>query len=178
MTKVQYMNDLKRRLGKLPHEDYAEAVDYYESYFAEAESAAAAIEQLGSPEQVAAGIFADQAARPKSKMGLLAIILIICSFPILLPVGIALFALIIALAATIFALFAAFFAVILVGAVGAALSIALIAVSPLTTLFFIGSGLFLIMLGYLVIKGLIVLSRWLISALSKLGVKVLRRFAK
>lgn len=178
MTKNKYMNDLKRRLRKLPHEDYEEAISYYEGYFEDAESPAAAIEQLGTPDQVAAKIFADTAARPKNKMGLMAILLIICSFPILFPLGLALFILIIALAATLFALIVAFGAVALVGIVGAALSFALIAVSPITTIFFVGLGAFMLMLGYLVIKGLIVVSRWLIRALSNLGVKILRRFAK
>ena len=55
MNKQEYMNQLKERLRRLPKEDFARAVEYYEEYFAEAgeENEAKAIEDLGSPQEAA-----------------------------------------------------------------------------------------------------------------------------
>ncbi len=178
MSKTQFLADLKYRLRKLPHDDYEEAMTYYEEYFAEADNDQAAIRELGTPEQVAAKIFADSAAKPKGGLGALAIILIICSFPILLPIGLALFALLVALFAVLFALFAAACAIIVYGAVSALASLALIAVNPLTMFLLFGLGLFLFMLGYFAFRGLVILSRAIWRGLAGLGIKVLRRFAK
>jgi uncharacterized membrane protein len=172
------MEELKRALRKLPHEEYEEAIGYYEEYLDDAEDQEKAIKKLGSPKQVAAKIFADYASKPTNKVSALTVFLIICSFPFLLPIGIALLALLFALVVAIAALYNSFFALILSGIVGLVASFALIATSPLTTLFFVGFGLFSFALGYFVIRGLIALTRVMFDSLSKLGVKTLRRFAK
>lgn len=63
MNKQEYMNQLKERLRRLPKEDFARAVEYYEEYFAEAgeENEAKAIEDLGSPQEAADQIICDMA---------------------------------------------------------------------------------------------------------------------
>lgn len=60
MNKAAYMTELAQRLGPLPlsQEDTADAIAYYEEYFAEAgpEREQAVIDELGSPAYVAAQI--------------------------------------------------------------------------------------------------------------------------
>ena len=55
MTKSEYMKKLSYSLRKLPKEDFNQAIDYFEEYFAEAgeENEQQAIEDLGSPEDAA-----------------------------------------------------------------------------------------------------------------------------
>lgn len=52
MNKTEYMETLKKKLSKLPREDYEKAIEYFEEYFAEAgpEQEKRAMEDLGSPE--------------------------------------------------------------------------------------------------------------------------------
>lgn len=51
MTKSEYMKKLSYSLRRLPKEDFNQAIDYFEEYFAEAgeENEQQAIEDLGSP---------------------------------------------------------------------------------------------------------------------------------
>ena len=53
MTKSEYMKKLSYSLRRLPKEDFNQAIDYFEEYFAEAgeENEQQAIEDLGSPEE-------------------------------------------------------------------------------------------------------------------------------
>ena len=55
MTKSEYMKKLSYSLRRLPKEDFNQAIDYFEEYFAEAgeENEQQAIEDLGSPEDAA-----------------------------------------------------------------------------------------------------------------------------
>ncbi|MBO5486323.1 MAG: DUF1700 domain-containing protein, partial [Eubacterium sp.] len=55
MNREEYMKLLKRRLRKLPKEDFNKAIAYFEEYFDEAgaERETEAIEDLGSPEEAA-----------------------------------------------------------------------------------------------------------------------------
>lgn len=52
MTKADYMKTLAYSLRHLPKEEFEQAMDYFEEYFAEAgpENEQQAIEDLGSPE--------------------------------------------------------------------------------------------------------------------------------
>lgn len=63
MNKQEYMKQLRERLKRLPKEDFARAIEYYEEYFAEAgeENEAKAIEDLGSPKETADQIICDMA---------------------------------------------------------------------------------------------------------------------
>ncbi len=65
MDKQEYMDQLKQRLRRLPKEDFAHAVEYFEEYFAEAgaENEAKAIEDLGSPKEAADQIIQDMALK-------------------------------------------------------------------------------------------------------------------
>ena len=63
MNTQEYINELKLHLRKLDDEDREDAISYYFEYLAEAgpDGAADAMERLGSPAKLAAGIRADQA---------------------------------------------------------------------------------------------------------------------
>jgi len=63
MNKQEYMKQLKIRLKRLPKEDFAKAIEYFEEYFAEAGEAneAKAVEDLGSPQEAADQIIKDMA---------------------------------------------------------------------------------------------------------------------
>lgn len=61
MSKEAFIRRLRELLAGLPQSEAAEAIQYYEDYFADAgeENEAKVIEELGSPEKVAANIRAD-----------------------------------------------------------------------------------------------------------------------
>lgn len=58
MTKSEYMKKLSYSLRRLPKEDFNQAIDYFEEYFAEAgeENEQQAIEDLGSPGAAVIGV--------------------------------------------------------------------------------------------------------------------------
>ena len=63
MNTQEYLNELKIQLRKMPDEDREDAISYYFEYLAEAgpDGAEEAMEKLGTPAQLAAGIRADKA---------------------------------------------------------------------------------------------------------------------
>ena len=110
------MKVLSHKLRRLPKEDFEQAIEYFEEYFAEAgpENEQKAIEDLGSPEEAAKEVIMNLAAKnatepPKTVkhsfkavwIGLLAI----CATPIALPLALGLVVLIGALILGVLALF-------------------------------------------------------------------------
>jgi len=69
MNMQEYINELKIHLSKLPDEDREDAISYYFEYLAEAgpDGAEQAMEKLGTPAELAAGIRADQALQDFSE---------------------------------------------------------------------------------------------------------------
>lgn len=55
MNRESYLQELKKYLKKLPHEDYVDAIDYFTEYFDEAgtENEQIVIKELGTPKQAA-----------------------------------------------------------------------------------------------------------------------------
>ena len=64
MNRQEFMFDLNRRLSRLPEQDRAEALNYYNEYFEEAgpEAEAEVAKNFGDPAKVAAQIMADSAS--------------------------------------------------------------------------------------------------------------------
>lgn len=98
MNKIEYMEELKKHLRRLPKEDFDKAIDYFEEYFADAgvENEAQVIEDLGSPDFAAKEIITTIAIKNTEeptkdvKKGLNAVwvgILAICAAPIALPLA-------------------------------------------------------------------------------------------
>ena len=69
MNMQEYINELKIHLSKLTDDDREDAISYYFEYLAEAgpEGVEQAMEKLGTPAELAAGIRADQALQDFSE---------------------------------------------------------------------------------------------------------------
>lgn len=139
MNRNDYMGALRRALSSLPDEERASALRYYEEFFDDAgpENEQKAIDDLGSPESVAAQILADyreltvapggasgtagaDAAAPAPKRGwrginpwLLAL-LVLLAIPIGVPLAGAAFAVLVSLLAAFAAIFVAVLIVVAV----------------------------------------------------------------
>ena len=120
MTKSEYMKKLSYSLRRLPKEDFNQAIDYFEEYFAEAgeENEQQAIEDLGSPEDAAKELIMNLAEKnmeqpPKTvKHSFKAVwigILGICAAPIALPIALSLICVIAAVIVSVFCVFAGLF---------------------------------------------------------------------
>lgn len=68
MNKAEFIRKLKMELVKLPKEELEDVIQYYTEYLEEAEDEAKAIEELGSPNKIAAQIKADYAVKQLDKM--------------------------------------------------------------------------------------------------------------
>lgn len=96
MNKELYMEELRKRLKRLPREDFERAIEYYEEYFADAgaDHEQQAITDLGTPEEAANALICElakenaQAPVENVKGGVKAVwvgILAVCAAPMALP---------------------------------------------------------------------------------------------
>ena len=67
MTKKQYMKKLEIELQALPIEEQKEALDYYSDFLDDAEDEEKAMEELGTPEELAQSIKDKIACVPEKK---------------------------------------------------------------------------------------------------------------
>ena len=162
MTRREFMIELAARLRRLPKEDLKAALQYYEEYFDEAgsQNEQEVIRELRSPAHVAAKILSDYAvkeakkARTSTKSSWRAFwftILAICAAPVAVP-------LIIAAVAVILALGFAGFAVV-IALLSAAVGIFLKGIGTLflgstSALFLFGSALILVGFAVLIFSGI------------------------
>ncbi|TWT14407.1 DUF1700 domain-containing protein [Streptococcus sp. sy010] len=96
MTKTEYLGKLSKYLKKLPREDYQEAMDYFEEYFAEAgpDKEAEIMAELGSPRQAAQDIIdnildkhlLDESKQSSNKKLILILISAILISPFAIPI--------------------------------------------------------------------------------------------
>ena len=184
MSRESYLQELWARLSnRMPRQELENVMRYYEEYFDEAGPGreAEVIAELGTPEHLAGQVMGDrpaafrepaydappQAYVPRKKWTGGKIALVICLFPIWLPLLLALFAVGIALIVSVFALVISltlgiFAAVIGIGAggigcvaggfvaIGCGFS-ALFTPGLTTVMFFVGFGLLLAGLGILLL---------------------------
>lgn len=126
MNKQEYMEQLKKRLKRLPPEDFERAVEYFEEYFAEAgvENEEKAIEDLGTPQEAADQIIRDMALDyakepvknvKKGLNGLWVGLLAVCAAPVAVPL---LAAGVILIAAAAMVVFSILFSFLIVAACG------------------------------------------------------------
>lgn len=119
MTRNEYMKTLAYSLRHLPKEDFEQAIDYFEEYFADAgpENEQKAIEDLGTPDEAAKELILDLAAKsadepPKTvKRSFKAVwvgLLAVCAAPIALPLALCLIAVIAALIFTVLCILGTF----------------------------------------------------------------------
>lgn len=165
MDKYDYIDTLKRNLSELSEDERTSAIDYYKELFEDAgsENEQELINKLGSPQELAANIIResgmvavtssknndkfsfekkpDTANSKKAKSNndiILAIILIIVTFPLWIGLVGAAFGIIVAIISVIFA------AVVSLGAIsisGIVVGIITLFTSPATGLVYIGIGL-------------------------------------
>lgn len=120
MSKEEYMRQLKERLKRLPKEDFANAVEYFEEYFAEAgeENEGKAIEDLGTVQEAADQIIRDMALNYSKEPvknvrsginGLWVAVLALFAVPLALPMLFAGMMLALAVAIVVFALILSLF---------------------------------------------------------------------
>ncbi|HKM22501.1 MAG TPA: DUF1700 domain-containing protein [Lachnospiraceae bacterium] len=120
MTKEQYLELLRKKLKRLPKEDFDRALEYFEEYFAEAgdENITQAIEDLGTPQMAADQIIREFAIGNsnsgdakkdvrKGINGVWIVILAIFASPIALPLVIGIVAVLLALVVAVVSLFVA-----------------------------------------------------------------------
>lgn len=157
MTSAEYLNELRKRLRKLPPAEVEQALSYYEEYFAEVgpEGETELINRLGTPAQVASTIIseyamkdmsgahqADDDGQPKQKNSSIKtmwiVIIAVLASPIAIPLAIALFAVVVSFLAAIFSVFLAFFvtalALVISGLAMLVLSVLAIAAQPIEAL--------------------------------------------
>jgi len=187
MNRNDFINELKRRLRKLPYDEIKEAVDYYEQYFDDAgeENEQTALADLGSPSEVASQIIAGYAVKGSKKSWRSAwlVILALLASPVAVPVAIAVgavaLALVIAASAVVFSLFASSVAIGISGLFCVAVGIQVIVLHFPTSLLLFGIGLMLLGIGTAFFMGTLQLSKVCFRGLAKLvGNFILGRTSK
>ena len=193
MNRREFIEELKRRLKKLPYDEIKEAIDYYEGYFDDAgeENEQAVLAELGSPAAVASQIIANFAVKeaeidkPVKKnwrstwLVILALFASPIAVPVALAVGAVVLALVISLLAVIISFFAAGVSIVAGGLASAAAGVFVIFQSVPTTMLYFGVGLILLGIGAAIVTATITLSKKCFNGLTKLvGGFILRRKAK
>lgn len=166
MNRKEFIDELKRKLNKLPYDEITNAISYYEEYFDEAgsENEQKAIEELGNISDIAAQILADFAIKQTEdsgyspKKGLSAIwiiILAIFASPIAIPLAIVAVVLILTFIFVLFIILFSFGVVgisfFTVGIICTFISIILMFHHFVTAICTVGLGLFFIGLGAIII---------------------------
>ncbi len=153
MTKQEFLNELEERLKRLPKKERAEAIRYYEEYFAEAGAGneQRVIRELRSPAHIAAKILSEYAGKSvgdsskkspkKSFRAIWFTILGIFAAPIAIPVAVLLVVILVALG---IAFFSVILGLIIGGGVLTIVSLILLFIRPATAIMLIGSILIII----------------------------------
>jgi uncharacterized membrane protein len=186
MNRHEFLEQLKRKLARLPEGESAEALEYYSQYFEDAgvENEEAVIAELGSPANVAAQIIAEFAIKEaelpvkektayKGLSTVWIVILSIFAAPAAVPLAIAFAVLVISLLVVVLAF------VFSIGVLGVALMVGGIAMMfisfPLimqsfpTAVFYLGSGLAAFGLGLPVLWGAFSMAKKCFNWLAKLA---------
>jgi len=188
MNRIEFMNELKHKLRRLPFEEAQNAINYYEEYFDEAgpENEAQTIAQLGSPSDVASkiiGEYAITAAEPapteKKKSNVLLITLLaVFASPIAFPIAISILAILFSVGVVFFSLFITGVALLPAGIVTVFLGFWSFSHGFSTGLFYLGSGVLIFAIGAAIALGTVQLGKITFLALQKWMGKLLIRRSK
>ena len=188
-NKAVYLHELRRKLKGLPESEVIAACAYYDEYLTEAgpENEAAAIAELGTPAEVAAGIMGDYvikdttAEEKSTRSGLSAIWIVVLGLfasPIALPLAIVLiaviFSLLVAALAVIFSFFVAAFACLVAGIAYVGIGFYTLFFHAPTGILTIGSGLVAASIGGALGLAMIWLSKVIINGIARMGAGGLR----
>ncbi len=190
MTKREFLDQLNRKLFKLPKEEREKAMEYYREYFEESgeENEQKTIAELGSPANIASQLIAnyainDSTAKKSKGLGVIwTVLLAIFASPIALPIALAfacvIIALVIALLCMMFAFFVTGIALAVSGLGVAVLSFSLLYSMP-SMLVALGGGLLLLGFGGAILLASYLLAKVCVRGIAKLSGKfLLRRTAK
>jgi uncharacterized membrane protein len=198
MTRAEFLDELRKRLKKLPSDEQAYAMTYYEEYLEEAGATGeqAAIAALGSPAQVASAIISEYAIKQvnaeknpgenpakKKESGnlktLWIVILAVIASPIALPLAIALVVSAFAVLLTIFLFYLTLFLLAITMMAGGILSIGAAVVdlyiAPPKAALVLGIGLMSLALGAALFIFSVWISRLTIKGTTRLFARLLRR---
>ena len=193
MNKKQFLYELWGELERIPPQEREEAMRYYEEYLEDAgpEREQEALEELGTPKEVAAQILADAVVKDleqpvkSAKQGfsrVWMVLLAVFASPIALPVAAVIAALALVLVtvavALVLAVICAGIGLVLGGALTAAGGLMVLAQSPATTLCFAGAGLAGIGAGIFICLGGFWLGRKSLAGLARLFGRWLKREKK
>ena len=189
MNRTQFINELKHKLRRLPHEEMLNAVSYYEEYFDEAgvENEMQTVVSLGSPAAVASKIIGEYAitsaeleeSAPRKKSNILLItILAIFASPIALPIAISILMILFSVIMVFFSLFITGGALLIAGVATVFAGIWSFSAGFSTGLFYLGSALVMLGLGAAISLGTAQLGRLTLRALQKWMGKLLIRRGK
>lgn len=190
MNRDEFLAQLKKKLYRLPGEEIASAMAYYEEYFDDAgpENEQTVITELGSPGDVASKIIGEfaikniDANQGTTKAGLSSIWIIILSIfasPVALPLALAAVAVALALIITVFsvlfALVAAACALVVSAIVLLVASVVLLFSEFPTAVFFIGIALLLGAVGLIIFIPIGYLSKTATTGIARSMAKLLKR---
>ncbi len=196
MNRNEFLEQLRRKLRKLPAEEAQDALSYYEQYFDDAgeENEASAILELGSPANAAAQIIADYAVKEAdtpfdqktAKRGLSTVWVVILSIfaaPVALPLALVfaafIFMLLMMVLAVVFSFGITGVALLAAGLATVLLSVPIFFQSLSSAIFYLGTGLVSFGLGIPVLWGTVALAKRCFSWLSRtVGNFIKRRAAK
>jgi len=194
MNRHEFIEELKKKLRKLPFDEIKEAIEYYEGYFDDAgeENEQAVLDELGTPSAVASQIIAnfaikeadsDKKSSKKSWRTTWLVILALFASPIAIPialsVGVIALSIIITLSAVLFSFFVTGAALVISGIACVIAGLLVIFQSFSTTLLYTGAGLMLLGIGAAIVLGTAALSKKCFGWLTKkIGGFILRRKAK
>lgn len=196
MTRNEFFTRLQAGLARVPQEEAAEAVRYYNEYFDDAgpERVQQVLEELGPPEKIAQQICAEHMVRdivvedapPKAKKkGIAAVwiaVLAVFASPIALPVAVALAAVALALVVVVLCILLVPFLIALGllagGLFGAGAGIAALGAHLPTGIYAIGQGLALSGIGLVAFLPLVWLAEALFRGIGRLVSRAVTRRKK
>lgn len=192
MDKAEFLAQLRVKLKNLPADEVNEALSYYEEYLNDAGpvNESAAIEELGTPAEVAAGIISDYASKEvsgdaekrsagRSLSVIWIVILGIFASPLAVPLAVAAVVVIVALLVCVFAVFlslaVAALALIVSGLYSLVCGVAVLFQSAATGVFFMGAGMIVVAIG--AAFGLLVswLTKATVRSIALAGAKLLKK---
>lgn len=186
MNRHDFISDLRKKLKRLPKDEIANVTNYYAEYFADSnKSDEEVIKELGSTSSIASQILAQYALNDNNENKhkgnkFLIVILAILAAPIGLPLTIAaiitLFAFFIAIFSIFIAFVAAAFSLFIAGIITFAAGTGVILQEPSAAIFYIGAGLFIIGLSYIIGTGIKIIGPKLVTIMKEVSAKVLLKF--
>lgn len=188
MNRTDFLLALEKKLKPLPKDELYNVTQYYEDYFQDSnKSDEEVIKELGSPSSIASQILADYALRDddntkdkRKKNSLLMIILAIFAAPIGIPVAVTAVILLFVLILTIGIIFISFIAVAFALSISGILAFIaggiVIFTDPSTACFYIGAGLFVLGISYIIAMGIKSITPGTVSCIKNLSLKILKKF--